>query len=432
MKRTTTCFVLAALMLVAMVATGQEKLGVAESMKWLPDGLYKDFGNYNLVELKKQPSYTFFKMLMNEDSNNMFGEAPPLPKSFEDKIEYISYGRSLSVGSSEEDEQSLAAFREKKRALEEKFEKNAGKATITDADIEEIKRLEKKLGGNRNQLSLWVYKIFDLDELMAKEIKSGFFAPIGKRLYKKPVYTFNEGIKKGKATGKSGNFIYATDTGELLVCSDYETLKSMIKSGLGTASNMFDNQEYINVVNFLSNRGQAWKVEPKRYLEQKSLDKLRESTPDNEEKIAQREEAMAKAEVFKISNMVLTEDVTMQSISVYNDSDAAEAYYKTINSTFKEASKGLKDTRNNISQEIEKSGQQLSQKEERMVKAAMGFAGNLLESQQTILEDSVVTTSIVFGKKRQKTLSMLMTFAKMMEDKEEAKEKREEEAKQNN
>ena len=433
MRKSVISLTLVGIMLMAGLAMGQEKLSVSESLKWMPDGVYIDFGNYNVTELKKAPSFKFFEMLMNEDNGSLIGQEPPLPKSIKDKVEYISYARTRIVGSEDEVQALEAAIREKGRAISVKVEKSKngkGKKGLSEKDQEELDKLTEELRSLRSTLSLWVYKIADLPELMAKELKNGTFARIGKRLYKKPVFSFNAGTK-GKSTNKSKNFAYATDTGELLICKDYEILKAMVKSGLGAASNIFDNQEYTTVSNFLVTRGQAWKVEPKRYLNLKEIEKLRAKADVDDSKLEAREEAMEKTEVFKISNMILSEDVIMQNISVFNNSAAAEAHYNMMNNTFKQTSQELKNSRKDIKKEISNSGKQLSAREEKMVNAAMGFAGNLLESQKTVVEDSVVTTSIVFGQKQQRTLTMLMGFAKMMEQKEEAKEKREEERNKN-
>jgi hypothetical protein len=152
------------------------------------------------------------------------------------------------------------------------------------------------------------------------------------------------------------------------------------------------------------------------------LERMRENK-EKEEVIKNKEEKLETEVICNIQNVNVTESLVISQSSLFQDDDQAKSYYTKVTGDFDNAAKKLKGERKNIDAEIEKSGQKLNTREKRMVNMALGFAGNLLESQQTTIKDTLVTTTITFGKKQLNTLNMLMTFAKAMEEKEKKKDK---------
>lgn len=411
MKTERMVLVSAVLLCASLLAVAQEKPPVSEVLRWFPDGTYYEFGHYHQAALLKTEAYAGFKVLFDEAGDDIFGTAPPLPEKLNEAVAYISFARSASIGLLDESKALQAKIRDIRKSNEK----------LTNEERKHVGKLSEKFAQLQETNRLWVYNVPGVEELVQAVVKTGEMVKTGKRLFKRPIYTLHSGDKRTGSKTQAEYYAYSTGTNELLVTRNIEALKEMTKSGMGQQGSLVDNQEYVACFDYLVDRGQTWKVEPVRLRKKLEIEKMRKDGA-TDEKILAAQDKLEKEVVYDMVNITVSDEVKMQSLKLYPNEDIAKEEYRKISGELKKAGESLKGARKEIAKETK--DKELTEQEQRMVRTAMGFAGNILNNNETIIEGNLVKTTITFGKKQLKTLGMLMNFAKMMEEKEAKKEKR--------
>ena len=411
MNRKITVLLSALLLVLSLSTIAQERLDPKQALRWYPDGVYSRFGLYEAAALRDAEAYAVFEQMFSMSGNSLFGVDAPLGKEFTEKADYFCYAQIINP-----------TDLEMKQKLEAKFEQAVHGKKREEIDKEKVERLARKLRTNFESDRMWVFNIPELDLLVESAVKSGTLARSGKKLLGRPLYSLrSKGNRGEKATG-SNTYAWASASGELLVADKPQTILSMVAAGEGGGMRMIDNQEYSTFLGYSGELGQVWNVEARRAEKHLALERLQESGAE-EEKIEGLEEEVAQAEIYDVQNFFVTDIIVARSSKVYADEEVAKEKYAQQSGSLRKAAAELKREGKNAIPEEE--AEKLSGRERKMVKKALGFAGNLLESQETTIDGTVVTTTITFGKKQLRTLGQLMAFSKMMEKKDREKEERE-------
>ena len=360
--------------------------------------------------MKKAEAYASYKQMFDLAGDDLFGKSPALPDLLKDAVVFTSFARVLRVLPPDQPVSEEATL--SKEQIEQ----------LPKAKREQVEKAIKEQSRMFGEEVIWAFTIPELHEHLKNAVKSGEVSRLGKRILKRPVYTLQYGGERGESKTENSGFAYASDSEELLVAESFETLEAMVNAGMGLGSRMLDNQDYVIAFDYLPEEGQVLQVVPNMVVQRFQLERMREGK-EEEEVIQKKEEKLEHEVICNIQNINVTDSLIISQSSLFQDEEQAKTYYTKVAGEFDSAAKELKGERKNIDTEIEKSGKKLNKREKRMVNMALGFAGNLLESQQTTIKDTLVTTTITFGKKQLNTLNMLITFAKAMEEKEKKQEK---------
>jgi hypothetical protein len=202
------------------------------------------------------------------------------------------------------------------------------------------------------------------------------------------------------------------------VATEKKDLFQMLDCMTGEVRSLLDNQDYLAPLQRVKRIWQGWNIKPLRASARRMIEILIQ-TGGNEEKIEKLEKDSSEGVITEIESVYLAEELIITKLEEYSREEEAKAAHKKMVGTFDQVKGSMKDARKQVQDQQEN----MSQKEQRMTRAAMGFAGNLLNNNKITCEDTVLTTEITFSKKQLNTLGMLLSFAESMEKKQEEKEK---------
>lgn len=411
MNRKVTILISAMLLVLALAAVAQEKPNPKEALRWYPDGTYARFGLYETAALREAEAYAVFKQMFAMSGDSMFGMDVPVSEEFTDKADYFCFAHIITPTNAE--------AQSKLRAEIEKAVEGKERGEI---DEEKLERLTERMKRHHESDRLWIFSVPELDLLVETALKNNSFARSGKKILGRPLYALRDSGNNDRKGSEANMYAWASAGGELLVADKPETVLSMVSAGEGGGMRMIDNQKYSAFLGYVKEFGHVWNVEAPQVEKELTLEQLRDSAAE-EEKLRKMEDELVRTEIYEMQNFFITDIIVMSDSKVYADEEVAQKKYREQSGSLRKAASELKrEGKESIpEEEMEK----LNERERRMVNKALGFAGNLLESQETTIDGTVVTTTITFGKKQLRTLGQLMAFAKMMEEKEEKKEARE-------
>ena len=294
----------------------------------------------------------------------------------------------------------------------------------SNADGKEVVRRAANDGG-----MLWVFTFEDIVEFIKTAVKDGWLNRAGMRINEQPVYKV---VAREAEESQADYFAWAAPTGELLFAKTLEQLQEMISAGLGLSLGLLDDNDYMDLFPYITDLGQSWSIEPMRVRVRMQID-LWSQYPDLDPQVRELEENMETGRLYEIESYEFRDDsIAVSSIKIYGDEEKAEAEAAKVNAQLGQAASSLKESRketmNGINEAVvEGEGRELSQREKQIVNRALGFAGNLIEGQETTVDGPVVKTVITFGERQLSTLKFLMGVAKAFEEKEKNKDNDEDE-----
>lgn len=406
MKSTKYLIAVAILSIFSSAGAFQERLPVSEQLRWFPEGTVIEFGSYDVTAAKKSPAYANFTMMFSMDGDQLFGENPPLPKSLLDAASLITFARPETLGTIEERDAAYAELKIKNKEKMSEKEKTAIKEKAQE--LHDRYQVKSKI---------WACEVPGLSLLVEQAVKAGTFAKTGVAYRKLPIYAVAGEGSRGQSKADVNAYACAVEEGTLLVAPSIAVLKSMVDAGRGIAARMADQQEYAESFPYLQDRGEIWTVRARRVESRLKLEKMTRDGAEDEQ-VQKFEKSLEQDSLFEMSSFTLSNEVLMQQMSLFETEEAAKAQFAKVNADLSQAGSSIKEGRKAAGKEMEK----LSAQEKKMVNMALGFAGNLLESQRTEIQGNLVTTSIIMNEKQLKTLGSLVSFAKMMESKEKKEE----------
>lgn len=426
---------LVVILLFSTWAVAQEKPPIGDSLRWFPDGQYRELRFFDKLAASKVAAFKMLEKISGFADDDDFLPTIPLPDFIMKEAESICHAvvietllQSSSTGEVQQTEvekqQNAESEAQRKEQAEQASDRRSREATAKEVQAQSEFKVKHDMGMRSKEPApgkFWVLTCAVLEPLLKKAEEAGDIVKAGLRLFKRPVYAFGRNVEGAK----EGYFAYATPTNELLVANNLDNLKLMVRTGMGMELSAADNQEYIDALGYLTEPGQIWKITPKRVENRAKIEQMRKDFA-SEEKIQLKEDELDKDLIYEINDIHLSdESMVIRQISVFGEEERAKQRYNNVAGSMDQAKKAIKEGRKQVKSELGEDQEKLSEQERRVVNQALGFANKLVDSQQTTLEGSVLTTTITFGERQLKTLGMLLDFAKMMEQKEEAKEERE-------
>lgn len=398
------------LLAVPVLAQTDEDIAFESIFAYFPDGIYQSFGFFNMKAAREAPVFPVFEKLGSEADGLLVNTLPPLPESFIKAADYI-VSASLESPRAVKLKQSIEEKAREVRTL-------AGNKKKIDQDTrDELQSLGNKMRELKLSGSLWSVYVPESSALIDEALEAGYFAETGDFILERPVYDVR--VKSGTNNYREGQkaFAYLTGDGELLVVLDKENIGLMLDCASGKSRSVIDNQDYVAALSRVDKTHQGWNVEPKRAAKLRTIDTLTQ-TGEDEERLLELEETVREGLVTEVQSVLMNEEMVVRKVAEYTTEEEAEEAYKQMQQGFSTAKESISSARKSVREEQDK----LSPQEQRIARNAMGFANNLINSNKITRDETLVVTDVIFGKKQLATLSMLLDFAKMMEEKERAKE----------
>lgn len=362
----------------------QEKLTTDEVFSWFPEGSYTHLCFVDNAKLTGSKLYPLFNEIMNNVGGEKFNSRNPLPESLKKNIQNHSVAKIIKLAVSQEE--------------------------IPEAADEQGNH-EKHENEHKKEKLLWVFRYVDVKMEIDEALKAEQIAKTGLRINKVSVFQLNA---RGTEESQKEYYAYPTVTNELLVAENMELLESMIKTGRGVELGLLDDTGYADLFPYVSNLGLSWCVNPAKESLKEKIE-LFSAEEGKEEIIEKLKERMENGPIYDIENIDLGEDVVLSKISIYSDKELAEKAAGKLAGELDKAKGKIEEAGEKIE------GKDLSKREQKLVKRAMGFAGDLLGSQETTVEGNVVTTKFYMGKQQLNTLNSIIKMAEIFKKKHEKK-----------
>jgi len=419
--------ILLLLSLLPIAAPAEDDMPFEALFAFFPDNVYSEFGFINVLAASKSDVYPVFEKIRSMSGDMMIGSLPPLPETFIDQIEYLASGTLKSADMDAKREELRKEIREAAEEIENNEQKNDREQKRLNAHQERaIEESAVRLNELRNKGRFYVAVIPGVQALIEEAVEAGTFAATGKRIGKRPIFNIRARTEDGADSKAQETFAYVADSGELLISRDIASLRDMVSCYKGNLPSLLDNQDYVAIFARVDRRHQGWTASPEHAAKKAMINQL-VSKGATDERIVQLESEIEKGQVFSIQSMYLTEEIVMRSAKEYTTVEEAEQEHKKLTAQFDTVSDTMKEARKSVNNESDN----MSAQEQRVARAAVGFAGNLLNSNHIEIQDNMVITDTIFGKKQLKTLTMLLNFAEKMEEQEREKEDAAEEGQQN-
>lgn len=390
----------------------QERIAAESLFQWVPMGAYRALSHAEMAEIAEAESYPLFKELFGNSSAVAFNNKNPLPEWIQELVESQSVAQvsKIEITDTPIDEEKAAE-------LEKRYAQRGRSSDIAvNEQGEKVIRRPTNTGG-----LLWTFRFEDTDTVVKDALEKGELARSGLKFNELPVYKL---VARDTEESQKDYFAYVTPTNELLLAEDLEELGAMIKAGMGFELGVFDEAENAEVLPYLRDLSHSWQIVPNRVKVRERIESMR-LQEDLEDKIREMEENIDTGLLFEVQDYRVGESLTLSRLAIYGDEEEAEKEGEKIGASLSRASQEIKEERD-VEAMAEESGKELSPKEKQIVKKALGFAGNLLDSQETTVEGNIVKTTFVFGKKQLNTLQFLLNMAKAFQQKEQKKQQRQE------
>ncbi|HUX08336.1 MAG TPA: hypothetical protein VMX35_13605 [Acidobacteriota bacterium] len=391
----------------ATAGTAQERVTAGEVFNWFPEGSYRTLAHIDYSLIKNNENFGIFKELFGDLGVDESTDSIPLPESVADAVEKLTYAQLMKLRIRE------TVVEEGKKGGHS-HDSMLSQAT-TNAEGKPVLRTTENTGGK-----LWVFTFEDTPGLVKQAVKDGWLSRAGMRINKLPVYKL---VARGAEESQADYFAYATATNELLVAEEMEQLELMIKAGYGAGLSLLDDSDYQDLLPYVQDLGQTWRIRPNRVQIREQID-LWSRNPDMDDKVRELEEKLNTDVQYEISTFELTDVLKAIQMKIFGDEELAEQEAVRVSGEMEQARQGIKSGMKEARQQVQnidqsEEGQKLSEEQKqlatRMVNRAMGFADNLLESQETTVEGTVVKTVITFGERQLNTLKFLLGAAKVFE-----------------
>lgn len=393
----------------------QENFSAEGALSYLPDTTYENFSFFNLSAARSTPVFPIFEKLGSEADGLIVSTLPPLPESFIDNAVWIV---SAKINSAES-----RKMREKLRgdiqSISAEIKNNENNEAAVADTREKLEILTKNYKRWKEIDTVWTVYSPEAVNLIQRALESGYFALTGEGLYGRPLYNVRSRNTGSFSKESTETLAYLTDTGELLVCKGKEMIRTMLQVRRGEQRALLDNQDYLACLTKIDRTHQGWSANPKQASARRQVEVMIQNG-EPEEEITKVEESLNSGELLEIQSVLMTDELMIRRKVEYATEEEAREAHKQMVGGIASAKDSMSDAR----KEVRKHETELTPKQQRMARTAMGFAGNILNNNNITIEDKVVTTDIIFDKKQLNTLNMLLSFAKAMEEKEERAEEK--------
>ncbi len=391
----------------ATTCTAQERATAGEVFSWFPEGSYRTLAHIDYSKIKDNENFGIFKELFGDLGVMESLDSTPLPELANKIVEKMTFAQLMNLKIRET---VVEEGKSRSRSHDDMLSQDT-----TNAQGKPVVRTTENAGGK-----LWVFTFEDTPGVVKEAVKDGWLARAGLRFNKRPVYKI---VARGAEESQTDYFAYATGTNELLVAEELEQLEKMIKAGYGAELSILDDSDYMDLMPFIQDLGQTWRIRPNRVQIREQID-LWSQNPDMDEKVRELEEKLNTDVQYEIATFELTDVLKAIQMKIFGDEDLAKQEAEKVAGQMKQAQQGIKSGMQEARKQVHnldesEEGQKLTEEQKqlasRVVNRAMGFANNLLESQETTVEGTVVKTVITFGERQLNTLKFLLGAAKVFE-----------------
>jgi hypothetical protein len=167
-----------------------------------------------------------------------------------------------------------------------------------------------------------VYRYSNLDEKIAHILKRNDISETRIKLFERPVYLY-------QSKEDNGIFLYATPTGELLVSTNKRVIVAMVRTGMGRALGILDEQ-YLTDLPYLIPDMPMWAVLTHAHEKQLEIDKLRNKGADVT-LLDDEEEELERSEQYSVITIEYDKEIIYSETVIFNDSSAARKAFQAEN-----------------------------------------------------------------------------------------------------
>jgi len=394
------CAVIAALS--AGMLHAQEQLPLEELLRWFPYGTYSDAAHYDLERLRKAEAYPVFcKYLDVKDYSNRIRVFPAfLPPVLEEGITSATRANLIAYKVLTKDDDLYG--RPKHDLITQRglwghmIFGYGGRVAGLDAELTELIVLR-----------------FDLLEPRLEEaLKEGAIADTGRRLHKKPIYSFHYRLD----LGEGDYFAWATPTGELLLAADPDDLEKMANAGLGLDLCILDDERFLPLSGLFPELGHYWYFYvgldvAKEFILEKEIE-----AGTSDDVIAKIKGSIGDGKEYSVRTTLVTDEIIEREIRVYGSESAAKETGEQLKRRFRpfEIPAWIP---NDIRQKLQKQLAETPQE-------TREYLATLEAAQRVEIDGTTVNAETVYDRKLiQAMLKSAKAWEESREEQEKAKEK---------